>query len=302
MKRIDLIKACTDLGVHKSGADLGPDKICENINLNPINKIYEVKKLNCQKEVEGNNKKKNIVAVNQFNEILYENIDRSIKAGNLPLTIGGDHSLAIATTLASKKYFENIGLVWFDAHADFNTFETTITGNIHGLPFASITGQNGNELTRFFNGNYFNPHKCVLIGARSIDYPGETENLKRAGIKIFTTEDIKKYGVQAIFDEAIKIVTKDTKGFHFSIDTDVMDPYIAPGVSIPELEGITKEEFLETIRLFLKHKEDIKSIDVVEYNPNYDLNNKTLKIVCEAIEMIEKEYNDEYCKRRGRLK
>ncbi|MBQ9314334.1 MAG: arginase [Clostridia bacterium] len=287
MKVLDLIKACTDLGVNKDGAELAPNIICENVNIDKINKIYEVKKEECMKELDVNNKKKNIDSINRFNQELYHTVCKSIENGKVPITIGGDHSIAIATCLASKKYFGNIGLVWFDAHADFNTFHTTITGNIHGLPFASVVGQNGNELTQFFEGEYFNPQKCVLIGARSIDYPGEYENLKKAGINVFTTKDIKERGVKEIFESAIQIVTNGTNGFHLSIDTDVIDPKEAPGVSVPEVEGITKNEFIEMIKLFMNYKEEIKTIDVVEYNPKYDIDNITLNVVNKAINMIE---------------
>ena len=238
------------------------------------------------KELDANQKKKNINKINKFNEKLYHTVCERIEEGKIPLIIGGDHSIAIASCLASKKHNDNIGLVWFDAHADFNTFETTITGNIHGLPFACITGQNGNELSQFFDGNFFDPKKCVLVGARSIDYPGEVNNLKKAGIHIFTTEDIQNLGVKKVFDEAIKIVTDGTEGFHFSIDTDVMEPKEAPGVSVPEENGISAQSFLEMIQLFLNEKENIKSMDLVEYNPSYDKNHQTLKIIQNAMMMI----------------
>jgi len=290
MSDLDIIKACTDLGVHKNGADLGPEMICKNINLTHIQHVYEVKKENCIKEQEKENKKKNITAINHFNETLYHTVYQSIVSGNVPLTIGGDHSLAIGSCLASKKYCDNIGLVWFDAHGDYHTFETTVTGNIHGLPFACITGQNGMELNSFFDGNFFNPQKCVLLGARSIDYPGEYINLKKAGVKIFDTDDIKKRGVENVFHDVIQIVTDGTYGFHLSIDTDVMDPETAPGVSVPEPNGISSKEFMKMIQLFMEYHEKIKSIDFVEYNPNYDVHHQTLKIITNTIDGIIKTY------------
>lgn len=290
MNEIDIIKACTDLGVHISGADLAPDVICSNLQLGNIHKMYKVNKLECQKETDAENKKKNFSFVNKFNENLFHTVCNSIEDGNIPINIGGDHSLSIATCLASKKYYDNIGLVWFDAHADYNTFETTITGNIHGVPFATITGQNGNSLSEFFKGNFFDPKKCVLIGARSVDFPKENDNLKNAGIKVITTEDIKKYGIEKVFNDAIKIVTNCTEGFHLSIDVDVLNPKEAPGVSIPEIDGISPDTFLEMIKKFMIYKNLIKSIDVVEYNPNYDVKNETLNIVENALDIIIKSY------------
>lgn len=290
MNKVDIIKACTDLGVHKCGAELGPDVICSNLKIKNIHEMYKVNKIHCQKETNKNNLKKNFSFVNRFNENLFYTACNSLKNGNIPINIGGDHSLSIATCLASKKFYDNIGLIWFDAHADYNTFDTTITGNIHGLPFATVTGQNGNLLSEFFNGNYFDPKKCVLIGARSVDFPHENDNLKKAGIKVITTEDIKKYGIEKVFDEAINIVTSGTEGFHLSIDIDVINPNDAPGVSIPEDDGISSYTFLEIIKKFMNYKNLIKAIDVVEYNPNYDIGNETLNIVENALDIILKSY------------
>ena len=148
----------------------------------------------------------------------------------------------------------------------------------------------GGELSKFFNGNFFNPLKCVLIGARSIDYPGEFNNLKKAGIKVYSSEDIKNRGVEEVFQEAMKIVTDGTEGFHLSIDTDVMDPEIAPGVSVPEINGISSKSFLKMIDCFMNYHEIIKSIDFVEYNPKFDEDNKTLEIIVKALEIIENNF------------
>jgi hypothetical protein len=112
------------------------------------------------------------------------------------------------------------------------------------------------------------------------------EVLKKAGITIYTTEDIKKYGIEKIFNDAIKIVTDGTQGFHLSIDTDVIDPKIAPGVSVPEVDGISEAEFNKMIAEFMKYKEIIKSIDFVEYNPKFDVDKKTLKIVTNSMNHI----------------
>lgn len=288
--RIDLIKACSDLGVNIQGAELAPDLIVEKIDLEKINKIYKVEKKECVKENNVENKKKNIKYINYFNEELYGVVQDSLVDGSIPITIGGDHSISIATALASQKYNKNIGVIWFDAHADFNTFETTITGNIHGLPFATITGFENAELAKFHKYSFINPKNCVLIGARSIDYPGEYNNLNDAGVKIFTVEDIRKNGIEDIVRQSIEIVTKDTEGFHFSIDIDVMDPKEAPGVSVPEIDGITKIEFLKIIKKFLEYREKIKSIDIVEYNPKFDVDGKTLKIIVDLCESIKKSF------------
>ena len=286
MEKFDLIKACTDMGVHVNGTDLGPEVISNHLDKTLFYHIYSVQKKNVTKELEKENKKKNIYAVNALNEELFQTVLKSMEEGCTPLTLGGDHSLTIGSALASKQYYQNIGLIWFDAHADFNTFATTITGNIHGLPFATVTGQNGNQLTSFFKGSFYHPTKCVLIGARSIDQPGEWENLKRAGITIYTTKEIKEEGIDTICEKALNIVMDKTDGFHLSLDTDVMDPHVAPGVSVPEENGLSADEFLRAIQVFLTYRNKVKAIDLVEYNPEFDSENKTLAIIQNSIQTM----------------
>lgn len=278
MKKINIIKACSDLGVHIDGSNLGPNVILNNMNLTNINKILEAYKTNCIKNIEKENKRKNITYINEFNTKLYNTVSKSITDNCFPIILGGDHSIAIGSALASIKEYNNLGVIWIDSHADFNTFSTTTTGNIHGLPFATITGQNQNGLTDFHKGSFYNPKNSVLVGARSIDYPGEYENLEKAGIKVFTTEDIKLHGMKKIITEAIKIATTNTYGMHISIDIDVLDPKEAPGVSVPEINGITEKDLIQAIDQIILNKENVKSVDLVEYNPNYDINSITLNV------------------------
>ncbi len=265
-----IVKACCDLGVHVDGSNLGPDILAQNVNLESI----KVEKENVVKEHDKNNLRKNFDALNRFNEKLYKeiiNIDEKV------LTIGGDHSIAIASDLASKKKHGNIGIIWIDAHSDFHDFSTTISGNIHGMPFATICGQNGNELSYFFDGEYFNPKNAVLVGGRDME-SGEYEKLINSGVTLFTTEDIKKMGAKKVIEEAFKVALNNTDGVHVSYDIDVIDPTIARGVSIKAKDGINEEEAYIIADSIIEHKNDIKSIDLVEYNPKEDIDDKTLKI------------------------
>lgn len=291
MEKIDVIKACSDLGVHKEGAELGPDYILENVELNNVNKVYEIRKKSCIKE-KNDSKKKNIKFINEFNEELYNVVSNSIEEKSLPIILGGDHSIAIGSALASINKYNNLGIIWIDSHADFNTFDTTITGNIHGLPFATVVGENSKGLTEFHNGNFYNPKNSVLVGARSIDYPGEYDNLKRAGIKVYTTEDIKNIGMKKIIKEALQIACNNTLGVHISLDIDVLDPKIAPGVSVPEIDGINEEELLECIDEIIKKQEKVKSMDIVEYNPKYDKSDTTLEIARKILQKLINKNND----------
>ena len=163
MKNIDIIAACSDLGVHVNGSNLAPNILINNINKNNINKIKEINyDNNYIKESDKNNLKKNLNELNSFNKNLYNEINNSLSNEMFPLTIGGDHSIAIASALASINKYNNLGIIWFDAHGDFHTFDTTSSGNIHGLPFAAVTGYEKNLLTDFHSGNYFNFENAVL--------------------------------------------------------------------------------------------------------------------------------------------
>lgn len=285
MKHIDIINAATDLGVCIDGASLGPETITKELNKEGIDEIYTIKSQNVKKEYSKENKKKNLNLINEFNERLYKRVESSIEEEKLPITIGGDHSIAIASALASIKEHTNLGVIWIDAHGDYNTFETTETGNIHGLPLAAITGYEKNYLTNFHKGNKYKFANTVIVGGRDIDKL-EKVNLQDAGIKVFSTEDIHKQGMENVMKEAIKIASKNTKGIHISYDLDVIDPKIAPGVSVPAKDGISLEEASKVIDEILKNKEIIKSIDLVEYNPTLDIENKTKKIAITILEQI----------------
>ena len=280
---IDIIKACTDLGTHVCGAELGPDKIMETIHSDKIAKVIKIEKQSVKKQLEPENKRKNIEAINVFNQALYTQIVKTIEEGNFPITLGGDHSIAIGSALGSIQHYQNMGIIWLDAHADYNTFATTITGNIHGLPFATVTGRVEEGLTYFHHGSFYRPQNGVLVGARSIDMPKELENLKEAGITIYTEEDVKQMGIENVMEKAFEIALRDTNGVHVSLDLDAICPVEAPGVSIPEEGNFTKEEFITAVMQVIKHKSDVKSVDLVEFNPLFDQEDKTLAIAREVL-------------------
>lgn len=278
MKNIDIIGACSDLGVIVDGAKLGPEALEKNINKNYINKIINIKSNNIKKDIDKNNLKKNLKEINIFNTKLYNEVLNSLNNNMFPLTLGGDHSIAIASALASIKKHNNLGIIWFDAHGDFHTFETTTSGNIHGLPFAAICNYEKKDLTTFHNGNFYNPKNAVLVGGSDIDTPYEVENLKNAGVTVFTADDIRKYGATYIYNKAFEIASSGTNGIHISYDIDVIDPSIAPGISVKTNKGINLEEAYAFVNSMVQNKKKIKSIDIVEYNPLRDINNKTKQI------------------------
>lgn len=287
MKNIDIIAACSDLGVHVKGSELGPDILINNIDKNNINKIKKIiYDNNYIKELDKNNKRKNLNELNIFNKKLYDEINNSLENNCLPITLGGDHSIAISSTLASINKYKKMGIIWFDAHGDYHTFETTTSGNIHGLPFAVATGYEKNLLTDFHNGNYFEFKNAVLFGARDIDKPDEINNLRNAGITIITTQDIKQYGMEAMCKKAFDIVSNGTEGIHISYDLDCIDCDIAPGVSIPVKNGLNLDEAYYFVDYIIKNKEKIKSIDLVELNPLRDRDKITEKIATNILNKL----------------
>ena len=251
MRNIDIINANTDLGVAVDGACLGPDELTKHLrpgkNIRGIYKIYANEE---NKEKEKENKKKNLKQINIFNEQVYKTVLNTIDNGYMPLTLGGDHSLVIGSALASINRNKSLGIIWIDAHGDYNTFDTTITGNIHGLPLAAIDGYEKRFLTEFHDGNYFKPENTVIVGGRE--------------------------------EDAIAIALNGTEGMHISYDLDVIDPKIAPGVSVPAVNGINLDEAYEAVDSIIRHKADLKSLDIVEFNPTRDIDNKT-KVIAKTI-------------------
>lgn len=287
-----VIGAGSDLGVHIDGAHLGPLQL-----MNDMKSFYTGEMINLMQDegiVKSRNlsdKKKNNVEIEKFNTALYKVELKKIEEKLFPLTLGGDHSIAVASALADAKVNDGkVGLIWIDAHTDYNTFETTVTGNIHGLPCAAITGWKCAELRTFFDGHCIDPRRTVIIGARSID-PWEEDNIKYSGVTVYSTEDIRTKGIKTVIEEAFKIAMDRNKSVHVSYDLDVIDPDIAPGVSVPEVDGINEKEAMEILEEVLKHYNEISSMDVVEFNPLRDENRKTeqiaLNIVARIIQVIE---------------
>ncbi len=286
-----IVGAGSDLGVHIDGAHLGPIQL-----MNDLKSFYKgesfslIQNENIIKSRNLSDRRKNEYEIDKFNTELYKVILEKEKEGYFPITVGGDHSVAVASALASAKVHDNIGIIWFDAHTDYNTYETTVSGNIHGLPLAAITGYKNHELRYFHDGNIIQPAKTVVVGARSID-DWEKDNIKYSGITVFTTDDIREKGLENVVEEAFKIAGEKTRGIHISYDLDLIDPEVAPGVSIPEFDGITEEEAMKINELIMKHLDQVVSYDLVEFNPLRDQDRKTeqiaLNLLAQMIRAVE---------------
>lgn len=283
----NIICAESDLGVTVDGSNMGPSVIIKNLKNDDINKVIEVKKTDCIKSKDKNDLKKNLNEVNDFNSRLYNNVLNTIKDNTFPITIGGDHSIAIGSALASQKMNKNLGIIWIDAHLDYNTFETTITGNLHGLPLASLNGI-CTLLTNFFDGVYYNPKNTVVVGYRAMEENKDQElnNIKEMGVTVFTDNDIKECGIESIMNKAISIASDNSNGMHISYDLDVINPEYAPGVSVPEIGGINDVTAYKIADILVNNIDKIKSFDLVEFNPSFDVDDKTLNIALNILDKI----------------
>lgn len=284
--RTMIFGAGTDLGVNIDGASLGPVQL-----MNDLKAFYKGESMMFEQDkdiIKSRNlsdRRKNEYEIEKFNTNLYKNMVDKIKEEYFPIMIGGDHSATIASALASAKVNIDVGIIWIDAHTDYNTFETTVTGNIHGLPLAAINGYKNSELRYYHDGKVIQPSRTVIIGARSID-EAEKDNVKYSGVTVFTTQDIKEKGIEAIMDEAFKIAGYKTKGIHISYDLDIIDPDIAPGVSVPEFDGINEEEAMQINEYIISHMQSVLSYDLVEFNPLRDVDRKTEQIALNLLAQV----------------
>lgn len=284
--RTMIFGAGTDLGVNIDGASLGPVQL-----MNDLKAFYKGESMMFEqgkdiiKSRNLSDRRKNEYEIEKFNTNLYKNMVDKIKEEYFPIMIGGDHSAAIASALASAKVNIDVGIIWIDAHTDYNTFETTVTGNIHGLPLAAINGYKNSELRYYHDGKVIQPSRTVIIGARSID-DAEKDNVRYSGVTVFTTQDIEEKGIEAIMDEAFKIAGYKTKGIHISYDLDIIDPDVAPGVSVPEFDGINEEEAMKINEYIINHMQSVLSYDLVEFNPLRDVDRKTEQIALNLLAQV----------------
>ena len=284
--RTMIFGAGTDLGVNMDGASLGPIQL-----MNDIKQFYKGEAMMFQQDkdiIKSRNlsdRRKNEYEIEKFNTNLYKNMVDIIKEEYFPIMIGGDHSASIASALAVAKVNIDVGIIWIDAHTDYNTFETTVTGNIHGLPLAAINGYKNSELRYYHDGKIIQPSRTVIIGARSVD-EAEKDNVRYSGVTVFSTKDIREKGIDAIMDEAFEIAGYKTKGIHISYDLDVIDPDVAPGVSVPEYDGINEDEAMKINNYIINHMNQVLSYDLVEFNPLRDVNRKTEQIALNLLAQV----------------
>ncbi len=199
--------------------------------------------------------------------------------GRFPVVLGGDHSVGLGSISAVARDLR-IGVIWLDTHGDFNTHETTHSGNVHGMPLAALAGYGHPRLVTIDGWRAEQPavdaRKIVIVGARDLD-PGESELMRAAGATVFSMAVIDRYGIGAVMERAIEIAGSGTDGIYSSLDLDVMDPTIAPGVGTPSGGGLTVREGHLAMEL-LAASGRLAGLDLVEVNPILDERNRTAEL------------------------
>jgi len=278
---IRIIGVPMDLGQSQRGVDMGPSAIryaglssrlrelgyrvrdVGNINV-PVRDTLETKRL--------------IPTIVEACETVYQAGREAVQSNSIPIFLGGDHSIAIGT-IGGVSHYEPVGVLWIDAHGDFNTFKTSKSGNVHGMALAVLTGRGESDLVNVGRrGPTLQPENVAIIGLRDLDKSERTE-LKKSGISVYTMRDIDEHGISSVLKEALQKL-KGVARIHVSLDMDGLDPSEAPGVGTPVAGGLNYREahlVMETIAD--THK--LASMDIVEINPILDQGNRTAQIAIE---------------------
>jgi arginase len=280
---IAIIGAPVDLGQDRRGVDMGPSAIryadleraLTTIGHSVID-MGNVPTPVAEATETGAHNLKYLEPIVEMAEQLARRVESAIDGGMFPLVLGGDHSLSLGsvTGVAARR---SIGVVWLDAHGDFNTQESSPSGNIHGMVLAALAGFGDQRLTGI--GGFspkVKPENLVLVGIRELD-EGERELLRRCGAHVFTMHDVDREGLPSVMERAAQIAAEGVESVHVSLDLDVVDPMQAPGVGTPVYGGLSyRETHLALEMLYAEGK--IGSMDVVEVNPILDNHNETARL------------------------
>jgi arginase len=207
-----------------------------------------------------------------------------LESGKVPLSLGGDHSMAVGSVAGLAEFYhrqnQKVGLIWMDAHTDINTPGTSPSGNVHGMPLGAIMGLGPAELANIYGwAPKIAPENCVLVGIRDVDVH-EKENVRRAGIQVYTMRDIDERGMRTVMEEALRHAGRGTAGYHVSLDMDWLDPEDAPGVGTPVEGGATYREGHLAMEIIADHGRML-SFEIVEVNPVLDERNQTAELAVE---------------------
>jgi len=287
--KVDIIGIPIDLGADRRGVDMGPSAI----RYAHLQKKLEA--LGCTVEDRGNievpiaetcsiaePKLKYIDCIVPMSRRAAGAVATSIQSGRFPVVLGGDHSLSLGSIRGAAK-LKKLGVIWIDAHADFNTDQTTPSGNIHGMPLAALCGLGDKRLTQLWDEPLpvVDPKRVAIIGVRDLD-PGEKVNLREAGVMVMGMEQIDRLGMVTAMEKAIERVSRETDAIYLSFDMDVMDPRHAPGVGTPVPAGLTQREAYLACEMVAETGQLI-GMDIVEVNSVLDIQNQTASLAVEYV-------------------
>jgi arginase len=287
--QIDIIGVPIDLGADRRGVDMGPSAI-RYAHLH-----QKLEELGYTLEDKGNIEVP-ILETCQITDPRLKYLDciipmarrisgavgTSIQGKHFPLVLGGDHSLSVGSIRGAAKH-KKLGVIWVDAHADFNTPETTPSGNIHGMPLAALCGLGDPRLVCLWDEvpPVLDPKRVAVIGARDLDL-GEKRNLREAGVMVQSMEQIDRIGMVSALEKAIDRVSREVDGIYLSFDMDSLDPRHAPGVGTPVPGGLTFREAHLACEVVAETGKLI-GMDIVEVNPILDVQNQTALLAVEFI-------------------
>ena len=290
-KRIRVIGVPLDLGQSRRGVDMGPSAVrvaglearLEEIG-HQVEDAGNIAVAIPEQKKEGDPHAKYLKEITATCTKQAELVIKTLEANKVPLVLGGDHSVAAGTVAGVAEFYrrqnQKIGLIWIDAHTDINTPDSSPSGNVHGMPLAAIMGLGPPELANILNFSpKIAPENCVLVGVRDIDAV-EKENVRKAGIDVFTMRDIDERGMRTVMEEALRIAGRGTAGYHVSLDMDWVDPEDAPGVGTPVRGGATYREAHLAMEIIADHGRMV-SFEIVEVNPVIDEHNQTADLAVE---------------------
>ena len=278
MERVAVVGVPMDLGANRRGVDMGPSALRYARLLEQLEDLgYTVEDLGDVPVSLARASRRRGRGLAYLEEIraaalvLKERL-AALPEGVFPIVLGGDHSLSMGSVAGAARG-RRVGVVWVDAHADFNTPETSPSGNVHGMPLAVLSGLGHPRLTEVFRA--VDPKDVVLVGVRSLD-PGEKRLLKAAGVRVYTMHEVDRLGVARIAEEVLKHL--QGLPLHVSLDADVLDPTLAPGVGTPVPGGLTYRE-AHLLMEILAESGRVQSLDLVEVNPILDERNRTAEML-----------------------
>ncbi len=293
MEKIAIIGVPLDLGGNRRGVDMGPSAMRVAGLVEQLTKLgFEVKDTGdidvpLPEECDmGDPRQKYAEDIADVCKDLKERTLSVMKEGYRPVVLGGDHSLSMGSISGVSQFHgeqgKSMGLIWFDAHGDMNTPETSSSGNVHGMPLAHLLGLGNGGLSDVGGSDpQIRPGSTVLIGIRDLD-DREKKMIADSGVRVLTMKDIDRHGISHVMEIAIEIASRGGTGFHVSFDVDAMDPSVARGVGTPSRGGLTYRESHLSLEIIADAKL-MTSMDVVEVNPILDVMNGTAQVGVELI-------------------